>query len=378
MDVLVITWNFPPRRGGIEYLLSNLCSGLRKRHSVFVITAYASALDTTEENVFRAPWPGLAMFFLYGLWHGARLLWRQRGVEVVFGGSALVTPLVLVLARLFRRRAGVQAHGLDLIYPHALYQFFCVRWLKFCDRIIVNSAFTASLARQKGVRQGVISIIPPGVHAEHCISPSVAETLKYKRGLSDKRVILFVGRLTKRKGVKEFIQNSLPAIVEAVPNACFVVVGDNARESLAHHDDALREIREAISAACLNTYVELLGAVEDAELLGLYQACDVVILPGLPLADDVEGFGIVLLEAGAAGKPVVATRVGGVPDAVEQGKSGVLVDPGDYRELSQSVIDLLTDERKKNAMGEYARRRAREKFHWEFIVAKYEEVLNLG
>ena len=375
MDILVITWNFPPRRGGIEYLMSNLCAGLEKKHSVFVITAYASALITAEENVFRAPWPGLAMFFPYVLWRGARLLWRQRGVKVIFGGSVLVTPLVLLLARVFKRKAGMQAHGLDLIYPHLLYQFFCVRWLKFCDRIVVNSSFTASLARQKGVRQETISVIPPGVNAENFVPPSVPGTIKEKRKLSDARVVLFVGRLTKRKGIKEFIQHSLPCIVEAVPNACFVVVGDNARESLAHHDDALTEITVAIEAVGLRSHVRMLGAVEDDELIGLYHACDLVILPGLPLPEDVEGFGIVLLEAAAAGKPVVATRVGGISDAVEQGKSGILVDPGDYLELSRSVVSLLTDEGKKNIMGEFARRRAQEKFQWEFIVARYEEVL---
>ena len=67
MEILVITWNFPPRRGGMEALLSNLCSGLKKNHSVYVITAYAAAPDAAADTVFRAPLPGLLSFFLYAL-----------------------------------------------------------------------------------------------------------------------------------------------------------------------------------------------------------------------------------------------------------------------------------------------------------------------
>ena len=126
MGVLVITWNYPPRRGGIEYLVSQVVTGLRKKRSVFVITAYANNTDPTEKDVFRVPYPGLIPFGLYALWRGARLLRRDPGITVVFGGSALAAPLVLFLARLFGRRAVVQVHGLDIVYRNALYQLLCV------------------------------------------------------------------------------------------------------------------------------------------------------------------------------------------------------------------------------------------------------------
>jgi phosphatidylinositol alpha-1,6-mannosyltransferase len=375
MGILVITWNYPPRRGGIEYLVGHLVAGLRKRHAVRVVTAYDHSSEAAEIDVVRAPCPGLIPFALFALWHGMLSLRGKPETSLVFGGSALVAPLVLILARLFRRRAVVQVHGLDIVYRSALYQLLCVRWLKRCDRIIANSAFTAALAESKGVSADRISVIPPGVEPERFSATSDVAATKKFFGLEGRRVILFVGRLARRKGVKEFIHESLPEIVAAVPEACFVIVGANPTESLTHRDDMVTEIAAAASRLGLERHVMLLGSLSDDDVVKLYQACDLVLLPALATPDDVEGFGIVLLEAAAAAKPVIATRAGGIPDAVEQGKSGLLVDAGDYKALRQATVDLLNDERKRLSMGAHAQKRLSEHFTWEKILLLYETVL---
>jgi phosphatidyl-myo-inositol dimannoside synthase len=376
MEILVVTWNFPPRRGGIEYLISNLCEGLKRRHCVAVVTGHAPASQPVEDGVFRAPWPGLMPFAAYSLWRGAWFLFHNPEMKIIFGGSVMVTPLALILARLFGRKAVIQAHGLDVVYPKSFYQFLCVRWLKFCDRIIANSAYTAALIEKKGAPPHLITVVPPGVHAEHFNSEADVETLKKQFGLEAKRIILFVGRLAKRKGVKEFIQYSLPEIIHEVPNVCFVVVGDNPKESLAHREDVLAEIEAVISEAKLQNYVRLLGPLDDDAVTKLYQICDLVVLPALATTDDVEGFGIVLLEAAAAGKPVVATRVGGIPDAVEDGKSGVLVEPGNYGALGQAVLWLLRDLSQARAMGATGRQRTVNLFAWTKICQRYAHIFS--
>lgn len=375
MGILIISWNFPPRRGGIEYVVSHLCAGLRKKHSVRVITGQAPFPQPAEEDVFRAPYSGLISFSLYTLWRGARLLLRSPNTKVIFGGSVMVTPLVLILARMFGRKAVVQAHGLDVIYANRFYQAICVRWLRFCDRIVANSRYTAFLVAQKRVHQEIISVIPPGVQAESFTGPANVDAIKKEFGLQDKQTILFVGRLAKRKGVREFIENSFAKIVKKIPNVCFVVVGDNPSESLTHHDDMFGQIKPALFATGLLNHVQLRGALDDDEVIQLYQACDVVVLPALVSTDDTEGFGIVLLEAAAAGKPAVATRVGGIPDAVEDGKSGILVDPGDYERLSQTLIDLLSNETARSTMGAYAQERIREVFSWNRVIGQYEKAV---
>jgi phosphatidylinositol alpha-1,6-mannosyltransferase len=312
---------------------------------------------------------------LYAFWRGATLLFRNPAIKVIFGGSVLVTPVVLMLARLFGRKVMVQAHGLDVVYSSRFYQASCVRWLKFCDRIIANSAYTASLVARTVPREQRISVIPPGVHPERFNLKPDVEILKKQWALEGRQVILFVGRLARRKGVKQFVEKSLARIVRHMPDVCFVIVGDNPTESLTCQDDTLSEIVATIDEMKLQNHARLLGTLSDDEVVKLYQLCDVVVLPALASPDDVEGFGIVLLEAAAAGKPVVATRVGGIPETVEDGKSGILVEPDDHDGLSRALIELLGDDRKRLTSGRYAKNRATERFSWNKVLTVYEETL---
>ena len=375
MEILVVTWNYPPRRGGIENLIGGLCRELRKKHSVKVVTTYSAARSSSEANVFRAPLPGLLSFALYVLWRGTTLLAQNNRITVVFGGSVLATPLVLVLARLFGRRAVVQAHGLDLIYRGFLYRQLCVRWLKYCDYIIANSGYTAELAQARGILHERLAIIPPGVDVDHFTGSMDLDAIRRSLGLAERKIILFVGRLVKRKGVKEFIENSLIRILREVPEVCFLVVGAAPTDSLVHCENSVSEINAAITKASITEQVRLLGSLGDDEVIKLYQISDVVVLPGLDLKGDVEGFGIVALEAASAGKPVVATRVGGIPDAVQDGNSGILVEPGDYSSLSRAIIGLLRDGSWRAALGEYGRSRVRERFSWAAVSRAYEELM---
>jgi phosphatidylinositol alpha-1,6-mannosyltransferase len=377
MEILVVTWNYPPRRGGMEYLLSHLCAGLRQRHSLQVITAYARGEKRFAGQIFRAPFPGLIPFSLYAFWVGVVLLLRSPVTQVIFGGSVMVAPLVVMLAKISGRRAIVQAHGLDVIYASKLYQALCVRWLRSCDRIFANSGYTASLVAGKGVRAECISVIPPGVLTESFVKPTRMDALEQALGLKGKKNILFVGRLAKRKGVKEFIEKSFVRIVRELPNACFVIAGNNPSDSLTHRADVATEIQAAVSNLGLQNHVRLAESLSDEDIVSLYHLSEIVVLPALACAEDVEGFGIVLLEAAAAGRPVVATRVGGIPDAVEDGKSGILVNAGDYEGLTQTLINLLLDAKTRAAMGAYAKVRVTEQFSWHRIVRRYEETMEL-
>lgn len=375
MEVLVITWNYPPRRGGIENLIGNLCSSLRSKHSVMVVTSYAKSRHS-EKDTFRACLPGLFPFAVYAIWRGALLLLANSEIRVIFGASATVTPLVLILARLFGRRAIIQVHGLDVLYQSFLYQQLCVRWLKSCDGVVANSVYTAELAELKGVTRDRVSAIPPGVHPDRFSMPTDVDATKRSWNIEGRKIILFVGRLARRKGVKEFIKNSLVQIVQEIPEAYFLIVGDNPTESLAHREDIVSGIKTTIGESSLEQHVRLIRSLDDDEVIKLYQACDVVVLPALNVEDDVEGFGIIAVEAAAAGKPVVASRVGGIPDAIEDGKSGILVDPGDYTDLSQALIALLKNREASSSMGNYGRCRVTRQLDWDNIMRRYEAVFH--
>jgi phosphatidylinositol alpha-1,6-mannosyltransferase len=370
MGILIITWNFPPRHGGIERVVARLYAGLKSAHSVELITTSGSSTES-ESGVFRAPLAGLLPFFLYALWRGSRLLFRNRDIKAIFGGSVLVTPIVLLLARLFRRGAVIQAHGLDVIYPSAVYRLFCVRWAKYCDRLIANSRYTAGLLGKQGVPQDRILVIPPGVDPERFASEHSETSAVVLAGEQRKR-ILFVGRLARRKGVKEFVQKCLPEILRHISTVEFVIAGDNPRDSLTQTDDVAGELFREIAELNLADHVRLVGAVDDEQLVRLYRECDVVVLPVLASKADVEGFGIVLLEAAAAGKAVVATRAGGIPDAMEDGSTGFLVEPGDYPALTAALVELLRDPLLASEMGKRGQCRIMDQFRWSRIIPKYE------
>jgi len=370
MDILVITWNYPPRRGGIENLTSNLCRGLKAKYPVYVITSFAPA-QTQEEQVFRPRWPGLLPFFLFAFCYGSLLLWRNRQIKIILGGSALVTPIILGLARIFRRKVVVNVHGLDLIYPSFVYQALIVRWLKRLDQVVANSQHTASVVMEKRVKNQLISVIPPSVDCNAFTSFPV-DDVKRELGLDGLKVILSVGRLTRRKGVKEFLEKSLPEILKEVPDTC-----ENPTEALINNrEDMMGEIQALTKSMGLEKHVRLLGGLSDSHLAKVYQASDLVVLPALWMKEDAEGFGIVMIEGAAAGQPSVATRVGGIPDAVEDQKSGILVDPGDYPSITRAIVDLLDDHEARRIMGEYARKRAREKFSIESIARQYGQLFH--
>lgn len=376
MEILVVTWNYPPRRGGIENLIGNLCRELRKKHSVKVVTRYSPASSVSEADVFRAPLPGLFSFAVYAFWRGTILLARNSGITVVFGGSVLATPLVLLLARLFGRRAVVQAHGLDIIYRGFFYRQICVRWLRYCDYIAANSGYTAGLAEAGGILPKRLAIIPPGVDVDRFTASADVDAITRTFGVAGRRIILFVGRLARRKGVKEFIENSLVQIAREIPEVFFLAVGDHPAESLVHSENIMGEIQAVITKLKITQHVRLLGSLSDDDVIKLYQISDVVVLPVLDLNDDVEGFGIVALEAAAAGKPVVATRVGGIPDAVADHKSGILVEAGDYRRLTRAITVLLRDAPGRIALGNYGRSRVREQFSWPSVAGSYEKLIS--
>lgn len=372
MGILIITWNFPPRQGGMENLIAGLADGLSKNHCLFVVTSFASVADG-KEAVFRPRCPGLLAFFLYSLYRGSILLARHPEIRVILGGSALVLPVVVLLAKIFRRRSVVNVHGLDLVYPSSLYHIFWLRWLRHCDRVVANSSHTASLAERINLRKDAVQIIPPGIYWDSFALP-VGREEKTAMGLDGRKVLLFVGRLARRKGVGEFLQRSFARIVREVPEAYFLIVGENPSHSLAHNEDIASEIRRVVREMGLEDHVRVLGWLTDLELAKVYQISDLMVLPALSTKGDVEGFGIVILEAAAAGRPAVATRVGGIPDAIEDGRSGILVDPEESDRMSEAIVRLLWDDQARLALGQYAQNRVREQFGWDSIIRRYEEL----
>ena len=161
-------------------------------------------------------------------------------------------------------------------------------------------------------------------------------------GLTGRKILLSVGRLTTRKGLREFVEHALPTIVQAQPDTMLVVIGEAPKNSLGAGIQTVESIQAQAAKSGVAEHIKFLGVITDKTLLATaYDAADVHVFPVRHIPDDPEGFGMVAIEAAAHGLPTVAFATGGVVDAVRHGESGYLADKGNYSGMSEYTLKVL-------------------------------------
>lgn len=338
---LLVTRNFPPLVGGMENLNQQILIALAQRWSVSLIGPTGCGRHASEAaEVSETPLRPLAWFFVGST---ARALWYAltRRPRLVLAGSGLCAPIAWAASRLSRGRLVVYLHGLDLIVPSPVYQQLWLPFIRRCDLAIVNSRHTRDLALAQGLASDRITILNPGAYVP-TLDAGAAEAFRRATGLDARPILLSVGRLTRRKGLAEFVRYALPGIVAQHPQATLVIVGGEASDALHGPSDSEQgRIEHAAAAGGMSGHVHFAGRLDAEQLRGAYQASQAHVFPVLEQRTDVEGFGMVALESAAHGLATVAFAVGGVPDAVSDPLTGTLVASGDYTGFAQAVIDLL-------------------------------------
>ncbi|SFM20590.1 glycosyltransferase family 4 protein [Halopseudomonas yangmingensis] len=362
--ILLITRNLPPLVGGMERLNWHMADELAKYSEVRVIGPRgAKAIKPEKVALTEAPLRPLPLFLLVSmlkaLW--LALSWRP---DVVLAGSGLTAPLAWLSARLCGAKAVVYLHGFDITVRSKLYQNLWVPFFKRMDRVIVNSTPTKGLTFVAGVPERKIAIVYPGVSLPEAPQPAESiNAFKEQHGLTGKKILLSVGRLTTRKGLREFVEKSLPAIVQAEPNAILLVVGDAPKDSLGAGIQTVESIQQQAEKSGVANNIRFLGVITDQTLLAtVYEAADVHVFPVRHIPDDPEGFGMVAIEAAAHGLPTVAFATGGVVDAVSCGVSGYLVSKKNYTQLGQCVLRLIREPEEKIKIQGFANRFAWDEF----------------
>ncbi|MCK9539215.1 MAG: glycosyltransferase family 4 protein [Dokdonella sp.] len=279
-------------------------------------------------------------FLIRALWTSLRLVRRQRP-DVVIAGSGLMAPVAWIVARWTGVRALVFLYGLDLAVPNFWYQRFWLPAIRACDGYLPISRFTHALAIDKGLAADVMEIVHPGVDSR-TDNDSAPGNFRENYRLGDRPILLSVGRLTRRKGLVEFVRHCLPLIVAKQPDIVLVVAGGEPRDALhASAGNVSEDVRKLAAELGMEGNILLLGKVSDDVVWAAFRASQVHVFPVQQVRGDIEGFGIVALEAASAGVPTVAFAVGGVPDAVGEGVSGLLIEPGNYREMAVAVLRTL-------------------------------------
>ncbi len=369
-EVLYVTYNCAPKLGGLEQVVQRTRDALQQEAQVLTLAQGAQGYQDSDTTVLRPSREGLLPFmgFLYtrGMWGLGR-----RRFHTVVAGSALSALPTLHLARRYGARSVAIIYGLDTIYPSRTYQLAYRYAMSRMDLVIAISEATRAEAIKRGVDPNRIVIIPPGCDAERFLQPRVTDELCERWGLADHKVILSAGRLVQRKGLDRFIRECLPRVVKAVPQVKLLVAGGNPEGALAHTDDVLSNVLRATKESHMSDHVIITGRLSSEEMISAFQLSDVFILPVVPTPGDMEGFGIVLLEAGAASKPVVATASGGVTDAVVNNVTGTLVEPYAYADMSKAITEFLINEQRNNEFGQRGRERALHEFNWDRISRRY-------
>ena len=361
--VLVVTNDFPPRPGGIQSFVHGLVSRLPPDGVVVLTSRWRGWQEWDADqpyDVVRAdtsvllPTPAVR--------RQAVELLRSRDCSAVWFGAA--APLGLLAPAL--RGAGAQrlvatTHGHEVgwsMLPGA--RRLLRRVAASVDVVTYLGEFTRGhLASALGSHANRLARLTPGVDAS-VFRPGRGDGVRASLGLSNRPVVVCVSRLMPRKG-QDTLLRALPAIRAVVPDAALLLVGGGPLRG---------DLERYVDRAGLREHVVLTGSVPAAELPAYYGAGDVFAMPcrsrlgGL----DVEGLGIVYLEAAACGLPVVAGRSGGAPDAVRDGDTGVVIDGSSVTAVADAVIALLLDPTRARAMGARGREWVEHEWSWDRSV----------
>ncbi|MDR2165288.1 MAG: glycosyltransferase family 4 protein [Zoogloeaceae bacterium] len=367
--VLIVSRNFPPLLGGMEQLNLHLAEEISRRCVTRLIAPEGAEKYIPDEiRLTRIPAKPLSRFLVKAAWCALREA-RAFRPDVILAGSGLMAPMVLAAARICDARAVAYAHGLDLTVPHPVYRAIWRPALRRLDAVIVNSRATSGLAEAIGIVPDRVTIIHPGVSLPE---PDPDARLRFRRthDLGDGPILLSVGRLAARKGLREFVAEVLPLVVARYPDLRLVVIGDAPSDALYAATQSVDSIIAAAQAAGVERCLRFLGRRFGTEFSDAYAGADLYVFPVRAIPNDPEGFGMVAVEAAAHGLPTVAYATGGVVDAVREGVSGYLAPAGDAQAFAGLVCRALEQTLPKTGIRRFA-----EQFAWPRFGEKIQAFL---
>jgi phosphatidylinositol alpha-1,6-mannosyltransferase len=322
-------------------------------------------------------------------WVGYGAAWRQvrgamrvRRPQAIHCGKCLPEGLAAVLATRGGRvsSSGGQgsglpiwcfAHGEELTLARTSRELrrLTDAVLRRATRVVANSQHTGRLLTGDWrVAPDRVVVLTPGVDTTRFVPAAADELVRARLGWSGRRVILTVGALQKRKG-QDMLIRALPAIRRACPDVLYAIAGEGWERQYL--------VRLAGEVGVADA-VRFLGVPDESEIVRLYQQCDLFALPNRQVDWDLEGFGIVLLEAQACGKPVIAGASGGTAEAIASGETGELVSCEEPATLAQACISFLENPVKRAEFGERGRQRVEQRFDWPVLARRAADLFRGG
>jgi len=364
---LVITNDLPPRTGGIQTFLHEVLRrldpqdivvlGPRQDGSESFDASAGYEIHRHDGPIIPTPWVAK---------RAAEVAAVSGASQVMLGSGMPNAHLIPFLRRLGLPTSLVITHGNEAGWAQLPVGRALVYPLNGARSVTYLGPFTYRILSKYVKPASRMHRLPPGVDTERFYPGSGGDALRRDLGINDRFVIGTVTRLVPRKGVDLLIQ-ALPFVRRAVPDAVLMVAGDGPRR---------QELQELAASIGVADHVVCVGAPADSELPAIYDAMDVFALPThtRKFGVDVEGLGIVFLEAAATGVPVLVGASGGSVDAVRPGQTGELIDT-DPQGIAASIVELVRDDAVRSAMGEAGRAWMLEEWQWSDRATRVAELL---
>jgi phosphatidylinositol alpha-1,6-mannosyltransferase len=350
-----------------------------KLHETLEARADANALDY-DALLLRSAWRTVhlktPLFLARAGWQIARAA-RQNAVDVVLFSSMVTASLAVPLQGLLRRhgvRTAAIVHGLDVTTPFPPYQWFVPKVFGALDAVLPVSRATRQACLDRGAAPTRLRVVPNGIDTDRFEAPPDRTTARQALDASveasppspppDGLLLCSVGRQVERKGTAWFVDAVMPRLPDDVH---YWIAGDGPE---------LDTIEAAIARHDLSPRVRLLGRIPNDTLGALYRGADLFVMPNVPVEDDMEGFGIVLLEAGQCGTPAIAARLEGIQDVIADGVNGHLVPPKDPSAYVEAIEAYRGAPEALNAAAERARQHTETTFGWSAVGDTYLSVLH--
>jgi glycosyltransferase involved in cell wall biosynthesis len=357
----LVLYDYPlPQEGGISPMATWIAYYLKERGYRSLLIGNREYLESDLYRQLDLEVVPLEKIIRKGAWSDVRLTRLYLQLRRRFGSQVMFYPMMInyvkiaaVLPQLGHWRIASFLYGNETLRLLAKRPGTLRRNLRRCTQVFAVSRYTAELVRERFGLSNV-SVFWPGIRYEDF--QKYDPDYRRQRGWSDRDVILMLSRLAGRKGHHTALE-AIDRLRERRPRVLLAIAGSGHMRG---------ELEARTRELGLEGNVEFLGRVEEGEKVSLYRAADVYCMPSEVNIEkaDVEGFGITFLEAAACGTLAVGSRTGGIPDALDEGRTGLLIPPGDPAALEEVLEDVLAEPARYDAMRERARRRAESEFDW--------------
>ncbi|HCC79304.1 MAG: hypothetical protein A2X25_06260 [Chloroflexi bacterium GWB2_49_20] len=340
MKLLFITRTYPPLVGGMETFACDFYENYRKKGNVDLLA------NTGGKKT-------IPFFFIKAIFS---LIFYSKKYDVVHIYDAVLSPLALIVKIFSNAKVSFTVNGLDIVYPRFGYQKFMPFFLCKADKVFAISHYTLEQCVLRGIPKEKLAVIPVGLDSNKAeiFSEEKKSVLMARLNVpgKEKKILVTVGRLVKRKGHAWFVEHVLKKLPDQY---IYLIAGDGPER------DSIVEVARRLD---LSDRVYLLGRVSEEEKNCLYQIADLFVMPNIHVENDQEGFGIVLLEAGRYGLPVIASNIEGIRDVVIDQKTGRLIEEKDAQGFVNEIVNFNPDRTSISAS-------LASLFNWGGIVDRY-------